>query len=72
MNAILKQFVDGMAACGYEPKDAVSRAHSIAVRALREKAVVHSMELKKNLEAMSREELAGLIAEIERMEGGEL
>ena len=71
MNAILKQFVDDMAACGYEPMDTICRAHSIAVVAMRDKAKTYRAEFRAALDKMDRKELSALIDEIKELEGGE-
>lgn len=70
MNTILKQFVDNMAACGYDQMDTINRAHSIASVAMREKASAYRKEFRQALDKMDRAQLQGLIEEIEQLEGG--
>lgn len=71
MNALLEKFVEDMAACGYDRQDTINRAHSIAVVAMREKSAAYRREFREALDRMDRDQLQGLIEEIEQLEGGE-
>lgn len=71
MNALLEKFVEDMAACGYDRQDTINRANSIAVVAMREKSAAYRREFREALDRMDRDQLQGLIEEIEQLEGGE-
>jgi len=71
MNALLKKFIEDMAACGYDRQDIINRAHSMAVVAKREKSAAYRREFREALDRMDRDQLKGLIEEIEQLEGGE-
>ena len=78
MNALLKKFVEDMAACGYDRQDTIQRAHSIANVAMREKSTSLleksagcRREFREALIGMDFYELQLLIEEIEQLEGGE-
>lgn len=71
MNALLEKFVEDMAACGYyDRQDTLDRARSIAIVAMREKSAAYRREFREALDRMDREQLQGLIEEIEQLEGG--
>lgn len=70
MNALLKKFVEDMAACGYDRQDTINRARSIAVVAKREKSAAYRREFREALDRMDLDQLKGLIEEIELLEGG--
>lgn len=70
MNALLEKFVEDMAACGYDRQDTINRAHSIAAVAMREKSAAVRREFREALDRMDRDQLEGLIEEIELLEGG--
>jgi hypothetical protein len=72
MNALLKKFIEDMAACGYDRQDTINRAHSMAVVAMREKSAAYRREFSEALDRMDLDQLKGLIEEIELLEGGEL
>lgn len=71
MNALLKKFVEDMAACGYDRQDTINRARSIAVVAKREKSAAYRREFREALDRMDLDQLKGLIEEIELLEGGD-
>lgn len=71
MNALLKKFVEDMAACGYDRQDTINRARSIAVVAKRKKSAAYRREFREALDRMDLDQLKGLIEEIELLEGGE-
>lgn len=71
MNALLEKFVEDMATCGYDREDTINRAHSIAIVAMREKSAAYRREFREALDRMDRDQLQGLIEEIEQLEGGE-
>ena len=71
MNALLKKFVEDMAACGYDLQDTINRAHSMAVVARREKSAAYRREFREALYKMDLDQLKSLIEEIELLEGGE-
>ena len=70
MNALLKKFIEDMAACGYDRQDTINRARSIAVVAKREKSAAYRREFREALDRMDLDQLKGLIEEIELLEGG--
>ncbi len=71
MNALLKRFIEDMAACGYDRQDTINHARSMALVAMREKSAAYRREFREALDRMDRDQLKGLIEEIELLEGGE-